>query len=392
MVHCALYRHLTGSYVHSVKLRNFSPRLECRSHDSTWTLSPSSYILRTSLQISPTYENMHLQIKQGWQRAHCIRTSYKSKFGGLSIFDTGMGSRVSPAIDFRNYCNINISAPEPTAQVHLCVVRCLSSVVVYLTFHIFDFPLKLQVRIQRNLSGSKISTSSAKLVFFGPVGKQDDRPASDWLRHFRLLLWNHWTEIQRNLTESKITTSFTSLCFSDRSEKQDRRPGLWLAETFSTCPLKPLNGIHRNLTGSKITTSFTKFVFFGPVGKTRSPPRSLIGADISDFSSETVERNSRKHDRKQDHNVLYHVCVFFGPIGKTRWLPWPIRQKSCALYPGARYVPYVLFRSLVSLNGGKFPLSLRKKKMDGTPHHGLRVWCGVYSPCFWGIPSSTEKL
>ena len=101
-----------------------------------------------------------------------------------------------------------------------------------------------------------------------------------------------------------------SLCFSGRSEKQDGRPGLWLAETFSTSPLKLLNGIQRNLTGSKISTSSTKFVFFGPIGKTRWPPWPLIGRDIFKFSSETAERNSTKLDRKQDLNVLYHVCVF----------------------------------------------------------------------------------
>ena len=190
--------------------------------------------------------------------------------------------------------------------------------------------------------------------------------ASDWLRHFRLLLCNDWTEfketwqearsqcplpslcfsgrsekqdgrpglwlaetfstsflkplnaIQRILTGSKISTSSTNflyqhdqvLCFSGRSEKQDGCPGLWLAETFSTSPLKPLNGIQRNLTGSKISTSSTKFVFFGPIGKTRWPRWPLMGWDIFDFSSETAEWNSMKLDRKQDINVLYQVCVF----------------------------------------------------------------------------------
>ena len=148
-------------------------------------------------------------------------------------------------------------------------------------------------------------------MFFGPIGKTRWPPwASDWLRHFRLLLWNRWTEFNKTWQEARSQRPLPSLCFSGRSEKQDGRPGLWLAETFSTSSLKPLNGIQRNLTGSKISTSSTKFVFFGPIGKTRWPPWPLIGWDIFDFSSETAEWNSTKLDRKQDLNVLYQVCVF----------------------------------------------------------------------------------
>ena len=204
--------------------------------------------------------------------------------------------------------------------------------------HFLTSFLKPLNRIQRNLTGSKISTSSTKFIFFRPIGKtrwpplpligwdifdfsssnaernstklvrkQDlnvlyqvcvfraDRKnkmaalASDWLRHFRLLLWNRWTEFNETWQEARSQRPLPSLCFSGWSEKQDGRPGLWLAETFPTSTLKPLNGIQRNLTGSKISTSSTKF-------------------------------------------------VFFGQIGKTRWPPWPIRQKGGTLYSGARYV------------------------------------------------------
>ena len=86
------------------------------------------------------------------------------------------------------------------------------------------------------------------------------------------------------------------------------RPSLTF--TFSTSPLKPLNRIQRNLSASKISMSSTKFVFFRLIGKTRWPPRALIGWDTFDFFSETTEGNATKLDRKQDLNVLYQVCVF----------------------------------------------------------------------------------
>ena len=207
-------------------------------------------------------------------------------------------------------------------------------------------PLKPLNRIQRNMTGSKISTSSNKFVFFGPIEKQDGRLASDWLRHFRLLPWNRWTEFNETYQEARSQRPLTSLCFSGQSKKQDGRPGLWLAETFSTSALKLLNGIHRNLTGSKISTSSTKFVFFWPIGKTRWPPWPLIGWDIFDFSSETAERNSTKLDRKKDLNVLYQVCVFrayrknffFRLMSKQKFPSWLICQKGGTLYSGARYV------------------------------------------------------
>ena len=230
-------------------------------------------------------------------------------------------------------------------------------------------PLKPLNEIQWNLTGSKISTSSTKFVFFGPIGKTRWLPwpligwdifdfssetaernstkldrkqdlnvlyqvcvfradgknkmaalASDWLRHFRLLLWNRWTEFNETWQEARSQRPLPSLCFSGRSEKQDGCPGLWLAETFSTSPLTPLNGIQRNLIGSKISTSSTKFVVFGSMGKTRWPPWPLIGWDIFDFFSETAEQNSTKLNRKQDLNVLYQVCVFRADR-KKRWPP-----------------------------------------------------------------------
>ena len=133
---------------------------------------------------------------------------------------------------------------------------------------------------------------------------------SDWLRHFRLLLRDRWTEFNETWQEARSQCPLQSLCFLGRSEKQDGRRGLWLAETFSTSPLKPLNWVQRNLTASKISTSSAKFVFFGRIGKTRWLPWPLISWDIFDFSSETAKRNSTKLDRKQDLNVLYKVCVF----------------------------------------------------------------------------------
>ena len=186
------------------------------------------------------------------------------------------------------------------------------------------------------------------VIYHGCVFQADRKSkmtvlASDWLRPFRLLLWNCLTDFNEAWQEARSQRPLPSLCFSRRSKIQDGRPGLWLFETFSTSSLKPLNGlcfsgrseiqddrpalwltetfstclkppngIKWNLTGSKISTSSYQVcvIFFGPIGKSRWSPCPLIGWDIFDFFSETAERNTTKLDRKQDLNVLCQACVF----------------------------------------------------------------------------------
>ena len=208
------------------------------------------------------------------------------------------------------------------------------------------------------------------LCFSGRSEKQDGRPGLWLVRHFRLLLWNHWMEFNETWQEARTQHPLPSLCFSGRSEKQDarRRPGLWLAETFSTS-LKPLNRIQRNLTGSKISTSSTKFVFFGPIGKTRWPPWPLIGWDIFDFSSETNERNSTKLDRKQDLNVFYQVCVFRADRKNkmaalaSDWL----RHFSTSPVKPLNGIHWNLTGSKISMSSTKLCFSGRSEKQDGRP-------------------------
>ena len=176
---------------------------------------------------------------------------------------------------------------------------------------IFDFSSETAERNSTKLDRKQdLNALYQVCVFWADRKNKMAAPASDWLRHFWLLLWNRWTEVDETWQEARSQHPLPSLCFSGRSEKQDGHPCFWLAETFSTSPLKRLNGIQRNLTGSKISNPSTKFVFFGPIGKTRWSPWPLIGWDIFYFFSETAEGNSTKLDMKEDLNVLYEVCVF----------------------------------------------------------------------------------
>ena len=220
-----------------------------------------------------------------------------------------------------NFCKVFISAPEPKAQVHYCdhtlsVVRRPSvvrpSVRPSLTFTFLTSPLKPLNRVQRNLTGSKISASSTKFVFFGPIRKtrwppraligwdtfdffsktaegnstkldrkQDlnvlyqvcvfraDRKtkmaalASDWLRHFLLLLWNRWTKLEETWQEARSQCALPSLCFSGRSENQDGRPGLRFVETFLTSPPKSLNRLEETWQEARSQCALPSLCFSG---------------------------------------------------------------------------------------------------------------------------------
>ena len=195
--------------------------------------------------------------------------------------------------------------------------------------------------------------------------------ASDWLRHFRLLLWNRWTEFNETWQEARSQRPLPSLCFLGRSEKQDCRPGLWLAETFSTSSLKPLNGIKQNLTGSKISTPSTKFVFFGPIRKTRWPPWPLIGWDILDFSSETAEPNSKKRQEARSQRPLPSLC-FLGRSEKQAGRPglWLAETFSTSSLKPLNGIKQNLTGSKISTPSTKFVFfgPIRKTRW---PHRAL---------------------
>ena len=178
--------------------------------------------------------------------------------------------------------------------------------------------------------------------------------ASDWLRHFRLLLWNRWTEFNETWQEARSQRPLPSLCFLGRSEK------------------------------------------------TRWPLWPLIGWDIFDFFTETAERNSTKHDRKQDLNVLYQVCVFRADrknkmaalasdwlrhFNLLLWNRWTKFNETWQEARSQRVLPWLCFSSRwINKNCCPGRSGIQK---GGTLYSGARyvaLWASCYTPVFrWDV-------
>ena len=148
------------------------------------------------------------------------------------------------------------------------------------------------------------------LCHCGQSQKQDGRPGLWLAETFSTSLMAPLKGIQRNLTGSKISKSSTKFVFFRLIGKTRWPPqpliGWDIFDFFSETAERNSTKLDRKQTLNVLL----KFVFFGPIRKTRWLPWPLIGWDIFDFSDETAERNSKELDRKQDFKVLYQVCVF----------------------------------------------------------------------------------
>ena len=145
------------------------------------------------------------------------------------------------------------------ALYHVCVFwpiekNKIAALVSWLAETFSTSPLKPLNRIQWNLLGSKISTPSTKFVFFWADRKNKMAAlASDWLRHFRLLLWNCWTEFSETWQEASSQWPLPRLCFFQANREKTKWPP-WplIGWDIFDFPFETVKGIRRNLIGSKM--------------------------------------------------------------------------------------------------------------------------------------------
>ena len=121
-----------------------------------------------------------IEVHRGFNIIHTMDMKYNFRYNCLHF-----------ALNVRIRCHF-ISAPEPKAQVHYCdhalsVVR--PSVRPSLTFHIFNFSSETTEQNSTKLDRmQELNILYQVCVFPADWKNKMAALASDWLRHFRLLL------------------------------------------------------------------------------------------------------------------------------------------------------------------------------------------------------------
>ena len=98
-------------------------------------------------------------------------------------------------------------------------------------WHIFDFFSETAERNSRKLDRKQdLNVLYQVCVFRADRKNKMAALASDWLRHFRLLFCNRWTEVKETWQEARFQCPLPSLCFfrADRKNKMAALAYDWL--------------------------------------------------------------------------------------------------------------------------------------------------------------------
>ena len=156
-----------------------------------------------------TRESLSAHAAKFYGRLHLIRSvSRASTFSVLKFIEIVMSGFIRHSFWLQFVLALLwlfqlFSAPEPKVQVHYCD-HALSVVRPALNFHIFDFSSETT-----DQNSTKLARKQELNILYQVCVFRVDRKikmaalASDWLRHFRLLLWNRWTEFNETWQEAR---------------------------------------------------------------------------------------------------------------------------------------------------------------------------------------------
>ena len=208
-------------------------------------------------------------------------------------------------------------AHEASASLLACVCAWTNTLTLAITFNPEEIELSYCMRVfvvTQPFIVSIVFYLATLTLKFDLLLKNFNLGHNFQTRRDRVFILNMCKSLWQELSDGTwlISMSSTKIVFLEPIGKNGH-PGLWLAETFSAS-LKLLNRIHILKRKQDLNVLY-QIVFFGPIRKTRWPPRPLIGCDTSgwdtsDFSSETAEWNSTKPDMKHCENVRFKNFLF----------------------------------------------------------------------------------
>ena len=103
----------------------------------------------------------------------------------------------------------------------LLSVVCPSVICPSLTFHFSETAYPNSTKLERK---QDLNIVYQVCVFWLDRKNKMAAPVSDWLRHFRLLLWNQWMKFNETWQEAKFQRPLPSLCFFRSMSKQKWPP------------------------------------------------------------------------------------------------------------------------------------------------------------------------
>ena len=185
--------------------RERSPCLVHLSRRHMLSIGLSSVVKFSHFDFSETAERNY----ETWQEARSERPLSSLCFSGRSVKQDGR-----PGLWLAEIFSTSPLKPLTGIQRNLTGSKILTSSTKFVLFQadqktkmaawpligwdIFAFSSKA-AELEFNETWSKISTFPTKFVFFGLSDRKNKMAAlaSDWLRHFQLLLWNHWPEFNK---------------------------------------------------------------------------------------------------------------------------------------------------------------------------------------------------
>ena len=188
-----------------------------------------SKILREKLRIQNSHSNGHITSFDVLITTHVIRPNCRtfcwlcSSGNELKIFRRVQRRKYDTIVNIINCFGLLILRTiSVTSKFKVVIVMHLSRSLrrPSLTFHIFDFFFETA---EQNLT--KLDNKQGLNVLYQVCLFRADRKnlmadsASDWPRHYRLLLYNRWTEFAESWRKAITRRHLQSLRFSGWSEK-----------------------------------------------------------------------------------------------------------------------------------------------------------------------------